>query len=211
MKTLSVTTKKGGAGKTAIATSTAACAVADGLSVAIVDIDPQASACVWADVRDADDSVKPIPVVSVAAARLDKEIEKCDRAGVDLVIIDTAPSADSGLLAAARAGDLCLLPSRPGLADLSALADTVPLLKDYRAATLLNAVTTKALKVEGLRSLEGLGLPVAPVAIWNRVAWGHAFSGGWGVTEYDSSGKAAAEMAHLWRWLKTELEIDADG
>ena len=207
MKTLSITTKKGGAGKTALATSTAAVAAGDGLGVAIIDIDPQASACVWADVRDADESVPSIPVVSVAPARLDKEVEKCDRAGIDLCIIDTAPSADSGLLAAARTGDLCLLPSRPGLADLAALKDTVELLKGKNAATVLNAVTTKQLRIEGMRSLEALGLPVAPIVIWQRVAWGHAFSGGWGVSEYEPSGKAADEMRRLWQWIKSELEL----
>lgn len=211
MKTLAITTKKGGAGKTALATGCAACAVADGLSTAIIDIDPQASACVWADVRDADPSVPAVPVVSVAAARLSKEIEKCDRADIDLVIIDTAPSADSGLLAAAKAADFCLLPSRPGLADLAALKDTVGLLKDRNVATVLNAVSTKSLKVEGIRSLEGLGLAVAPVALWHRVAWGHAFSGGWGVTEFEPSGKASKEMTQLWQWIKQKLEIEADG
>ena len=207
MKTLSITTKKGGAGKTAIATSTAAIAAGDGLNVAIIDIDPQASACVWADVRDADDSVPSVPVVSVAPSRLDKEIEKCKKLEIDLCIVDTAPSADSGLLAAARASDLCLLPSRPGLADLAALKDTVALLNGKNTATVLNAVTTKSLKIEGLAALEGLGLPVAPVAIWQRVAWGHAFSGGWGVSEYEPSGKAADELRRLWRWIKSELEM----
>ena len=152
MKTLSITTKKGGAGKTAIATSTAAIAAGEGLSVAIIDIDPQASACVWADVRDTDESVPAVPVVSVAASRLEKELEKCDRAGIDLAIIDTAPSADSGLLAAAKGADFCLLPSRPGLADLAALKDTVGLLRDTgQVAAVLNAVSTKALKMEGIR------------------------------------------------------------
>ncbi len=100
--------------------------------------------------RDADPSVPAVPVASTAPARLGKELEQCAAAGVQLAIVDTAPSADSGLLAAAKAADLCLLPSRPGLADLSALADTVELLKGRRAATVLNAVTTKALKIEGM-------------------------------------------------------------
>ncbi len=207
MKTLAIVTKKGGAGKTAIATGLAAIAAGAGLRVAIIDIDPQASACVWADVRDTDSSVPPVPVASTAPARLEKELDKCAAAGVELVIIDTAPSADSGLLAAAKAADLSLLPSRPGLADLSALADTVELLKGRRAATVLNAVTTKQLKIEGMRSLESLGLPVVPVALWQRVAVSHAFSGGWGVSEYDATGKAAAELSQLWQWIKKELEI----
>jgi chromosome partitioning protein len=209
MKTCSIVAKKGGVGKSAIATNIAVCAAVDGYSVAIIDLDPQASACVWADVRDKDPDVPAVPVTSIAPSRLQSALDKCSAAGVDLAIIDTAPSADSGLLAAAKAGDICLLPSKPGLADLSALCDTVELLKNSKAkgVTVLNMVATKALKVEGTRALEGLGLPVVPVAIWQRVAWGHAYSGGWGVTEYDSTGKAAAEMLQLWDWMKKQLEI----
>lgn len=207
MKTLSIVAKKGGVGKSAIATNIAACAAGEGLAVAIIDLDPQASACVWADVRDADESVPAVPVTSIAPSRLQNALDKCRAADIELAIIDTAPSADSGLIAAAKAGDMCLLPSKPGLADLSALADTVELLKNSKAngATVLNMVATKSLKLEGTRALEGLGLPVAPVAIWQRVAWGHAFSGGWGVTEYEPNGKAALEMMQLWKWIKGEL------
>lgn len=50
-------------------------------------------------------------------------------------------------------------------------------------------------------------VPVVPVAIWQHVAWGHAFSGGWGVSEYDASGKAAGELSQLWAWIKKELEM----
>jgi len=209
MKTCSLVAKKGGVGKSAIATNTAVCAAADGYSVAIIDLDPQASACVWADVRDADPDVPTVPVTSIAPSRLQSALDKCSAAGIDLVIIDTAPSADSGLLAAAKAGDICLLPSKPGLADLSALSDTVELLRNSRAkgATVLNMVATKSLKIEGTKALEGLGFPVVPVSIWQRVAWGHAYSGGWGVIEYDPTGKAANEMKQLWIWIKKQLEM----
>lgn len=209
MKVCSIVAKKGGVGKSAIATNAAVCAAIDGYSVAIIDLDPQASACVWADVRDADPDLPAIPVTSIAPSRIQSALDKCDAADVDVVVVDTAPSADSGLLAAAKAGDICLLPSKPGLADLSALNDTVELLKNSKAnsATVLNMVATKALKFEGIRALEALGLPVAPVAIWQRVAWGHAYSGGWGVVEYDPAGKAAAEMRQLWTWIKKKLEI----
>lgn len=207
MKTISIVAKKGGVGKTALSTNIAALAAGEGISTAIIDLDPQASACVWADVRDADPSVPAVPVTSIAPARLQSALDKCAAGGVGLVVIDTAPSADSGLIAAAKCADLCLLPSKPGLADLSALADTVELIKGHNAATVLNMIATKQLRIEGLRSLESLGLPVAPVALWQRVAWGHAFSGGWSVVEYDPTGKAATEMKQLWTWIKKELGI----
>ncbi len=207
MKTIALLTKKGGAGKSSMATGLAAIAAGDGLRVAIIDLDPQASACLWADVRDADTTLPSVAVASVAPIRLPNELNKCTAGGVDLVVIDTAPSADSGLVAASKAADLCLLPSRPGLADLSALADTVELLSGRNAFTLLNAVQTKALSAEGTRALKGLDLPVCPVIIWQRIAWGHAFSMGMSVAEYDSSGKASAELQQLWKWIKKELEI----
>jgi chromosome partitioning protein len=91
MKTISIVAKKGGVGKTAIATNVAACAAADGLAVAIIDLDPQASACVWADVRDADPSVPAVPVTSIAPARLPSALEKCRAAGIELAISTQRP------------------------------------------------------------------------------------------------------------------------
>ena len=53
MKTLAIISQKGGVGKTTIATALAVAAEAEGKSVAVFDLDPQASASLWKDTRGA--------------------------------------------------------------------------------------------------------------------------------------------------------------
>ena len=49
------------------------------------------------------------------------------------------------------------------------------------------------------------GYPVAPVTIGDRKAFARAIISGEAVTEFDPDGKAAHEIATLWRWLKKQM------
>ena len=53
MKTLAIVSQKGGVGKTTIAVHIAVAAASAGYSVAIIDLDPQATAAQWSDWRNA--------------------------------------------------------------------------------------------------------------------------------------------------------------
>ena len=202
--TLAILNKKGGAGKTLVTTSLCVAAAAAGLKVAIADLDPQASACAWADVREADD----LAVISAVPNRLEKVQTQCAGAGIELLIVDTAPSADSGLLAAARVADVVLMPTRPGLGDLAALRDTLELINTVKVpkAALLNSPKTVALRNEASTAIASLGVELLPVVFGDRVAFQHAFTSGLGVTEYEPSGKAAGELKRLWKWLSESME-----
>ena len=57
-------------------------------------------------------------VVSAQAARLDGILATAREHGAALTLIDSAPHAESGTLAAARAADLVLVPCRPSILDL---------------------------------------------------------------------------------------------
>jgi len=61
----------------------------------VIDIDPQASARCWHDLRQ--DEVPG--VVSAQAARLPKILQKAKQNGTAFVIIDTAPHSESAVLA----------------------------------------------------------------------------------------------------------------
>ena len=61
MKTLAIVSQKGGVGKTTIAVHLAVAAAKNGYSVAIIDLDPQATAAQWSDWRAEAD---PNPVVT---------------------------------------------------------------------------------------------------------------------------------------------------
>ena len=88
-----------------------------------------------------------------------------ERNGADLLIIDTAPNADQASLAAARAGDLVLIPCRPAAFDLEAIETTLDLvaLAKKPGAVVLNAAPIRsAIVAEARRGLEAKGAVVAP-------------------------------------------------
>ena len=91
MKTLAIVSRKGGAGKTTIALHLAVAAEAMGLTVAVFDLDPQASAALWGDRRGEGGPA----VVPAQASRLGLLLDQARAQEADLVILDTAPHADS--------------------------------------------------------------------------------------------------------------------
>src|SRR4051812_382060 len=101
MKTVSVISQKGGAGKTTLAVHLATAAQRAGRTAAVVDLDPQATARRWGDKR----GVAP-EVVSDHAVRLPALLDAARANGADMVFVDTAPNADQAALGAARAADL---------------------------------------------------------------------------------------------------------
>ncbi|MDQ2734104.1 MAG: ParA family protein, partial [Pseudomonadota bacterium] len=72
MKVLAVIGQKGGSGKTNTALGLAVAAVKAGRRVAVIDLDPQATAANWSDRRE--DKESPA-VVSCQAARLAQVLE----------------------------------------------------------------------------------------------------------------------------------------
>jgi len=71
MKTIAIISQKGGSGKTTLALNLAVAATRSGHQCAVIDIDPQASAKCWHDLRQDDAPV----VVSAQAARLPEIID----------------------------------------------------------------------------------------------------------------------------------------
>ena len=71
MKVLAILSEKGGAGKTTVTVHLAVAAKLAGLDVAIIDLDPQASAADWSDRRGSEPEAVAIP-----PARLEKLLER---------------------------------------------------------------------------------------------------------------------------------------
>ena len=85
MRTIALISQKGGAGKTTLAIALAVTAERAGLTSVLVDLDPQASAAQWSDLRQA-----KTPVVTCApAARLTSVLTAAQGAGADIAILDT--------------------------------------------------------------------------------------------------------------------------
>jgi chromosome partitioning protein len=124
MKTIAFICQKGGTGKTTLAISLATAAIADGLTVAIIDLDPQVSACEWGDIRKADAPV----VIDAQPARIEAVVERAREMGIDLLLIDTAGRTEQAALAGARVADLVLVPLQPSVIDLKTIRATCDLI-----------------------------------------------------------------------------------
>ena len=205
MKTVAVESGKGGSGKTTATLNLAVAATLAGKTVVVIDLDPQASAAGWKDSRAAENPV----VVSVPPARLPQALQTARDGGADLVLIDTAPHAETPALAAAKAADLILIPTRPGILDLRAISSTADLGKiaGKRAFVVLNAIPPGASRlVEDARAAAAVhGLEVAPVVIEHRAALTHSLTAGQTAQEYEPTGKAAEEISQLYGWLCSQL------
>ncbi|MCY4671755.1 MAG: AAA family ATPase, partial [Rhodococcus sp.] len=203
VKVIAVLAQKGGAGKTTLSLSLAVAAAADGLTCALIDLDPQATASNWSDRRDEDTPV----VISAQAARLPKILAGAQSQGADVVVIDTAPRAESAALAAAQAADLVIIPCRPSISDLETVTTTRDLVRvaDRHVPMLcvLNGVPARGTRTEQAREiLASLDIETCPTAIGHRAAIDHATTEGRSAQEHDRRSKAAIEIGQVYEFVK---------
>jgi chromosome partitioning protein len=196
MPAIALLSQKGGTGKTTLAVHLA---VASGDAL-VIDTDKQKSAAGWWREREGD-----LPeLVTASSQNVPKAISVTSR---QWVFIDTPPHAEEALRAVCAAADFILIPTRPAILDLRAIADSVRLVNGKAAVIVLNSCppdrgfAEAGIVTEARRALSVYGLPVCPVAVSQRVAFSHALTGGLAVTEFEPEGKAAREIRKLWEWL----------
>lgn len=203
MKTIAIVSQKGGTGKTTLALNLAAAAERLKFQTVVVDLDPQASAKLWYDLRVHKAENNSPVVISAQAAVLPDVLNKAKTHGADLIIIDTAPHSETAALAAARAADLILIPCRPSYFDLGSIKTTIDLAALAKAKTIafLNAVPARGtLADEAQQVINNNGLNVSPVRLGQRAAFVHSLTIGKSVLEYEPHGKAAQEIKSAYKW-----------
>ncbi len=210
MHTIALICQKGGTGKTTLAISLATTAIADGLTVAIIDLDPQVSACEWSDIRQED---VPI-VIDAQPARIEAVVQRARDMNVNLLLIDTAGRTEQAALAAARVADLVLVPLQPSVIDLKTIRATNDLINlagnKRRAAVLTRVKPFGSRHTETAQWLEQQGMPVCPVTIGDRIAFQDAYAQGLGTSETDPCGKAALEVNSLYKYICIQLELSTN-
>ena len=206
MKTLAIIGQKGGSGKTTTALGLAVEAVKAGKRVAVIDLDPQATAANWGDRRA--DKENPA-VVSCQASRLSQVMEAAKAQGVELVIIDTPGKSSEAAIAAAKVANRVLLPIQPHLFDIETLGSVKEILSlagNPRAAVLVNRAPVQGKRhADTQEGLQAMGLESAPVVLFNRAAHGDAANLGQTAREYEPKGKAAQEMGDLYEYITIGL------
>lgn len=167
-----------------------------------MDLDPQGSAIEWASRR----GDRPPDITPAHPASLAKEIERAGVDGYTFGVIDTAPHADHAALQAARAADLVVIPCRPAIFDIAAIAATLDLCKlaNKQAAVVINSAPIRSRVVqEAIEAIEEKGGIVCPIIIRQRVAFQHCLIDGRTAGEFEPGGAAANEIAELLANLQT--------
>jgi chromosome partitioning protein len=192
MTIISVFNQKGGSGKTMLSVHLAVAAHLLGRKVAILDLDPQASASVWLRARGS----RPGPVVvKVGASDLKRAVTGAAEDGFDFVLIDSPPSVTPDTARIILVSDLVVIPVRPEPFDLAAIPDTLKLVGSKRHVFVLSDCPQRAPEIEQTnQDLLKLGSPVfGPInnwrSIWRSIIYGQAIS------EYEPGGKPAEEIA----------------
>lgn len=207
MPIAAIISQKGGPGKSTVSMNLAVAAHMSGKSVAVLDTDPQCSISQWGDIREGEGIAEPV-VVAIPPSRLTQAIATTQEDDTDLVIIDTAPFNSEGILTAARLSDICIVPCRPSILDLSAITTTLDLCSaaGAKVGLLLNAVKSRPQLYEATSVLKDLAKTdtnrqICSIALWDRTEYSKAVVDGLGVLEFSPNGKAAKEIKQLYKWL----------
>ena len=204
MRTIVIASRKGGAGKTTIATLLAVEAARAGVGpVAVIDLDPMRGLSLWWEARGADTPVMVSadggPAAALAAAQA---------AGAALAIMDTPPAAAAVVADAVALADLVLIPVQPSPHDLRAVGATVEVARRSRrpVAFVINRVKPRVkLTGEAAIALSQHGT-VSPAMLADRAVYAAAGIDGRTAPELEPDGAAAAEVTLLWDYVASRLE-----
>ncbi|WP_207481671.1 ParA family partition ATPase [Arenibaculum pallidiluteum] len=199
-KVITVAQQKGGAGKTTLVAHLAIAWHEAGRSVAVVDIDPQASLTRWFEARNAAlDGAAGIEHVQITGWRAQREVERLAR-NHDIVVVDSPPHMEIEARVAVRSADLVVVPVQPSPMDLWATEPTLKLARDEKVRVLLvvNRVPPRAKLADTLIDrIQELGADVARTHVGNRVQFAAALLDGRSVTETARRTRAAEEVQEL--------------
>jgi chromosome partitioning protein len=199
---LSITSLKGGTGKSTLSINLAVCFAHMGYRVAIIDTDTNASAVHWSGLRAED--LPPVTVFGITEANaLQKNIAKIG-SDYDIILIDGRPSLSKLVSTIILLGDLVLIPVKPSGLDIWA---TEKFLEQYEQARVLkqgvaayfvlNEFDEKMnLNKDSKDALGEFEIPTLEATVKSRVAYRESAVMGMGVYEYKDA-RAKAEMVAL--------------
>ena len=194
---------KGGGGKSTTAANLAVTARRLKLAVGLVDADPQGSLCEWRQAR----GVADIPLRACRHGEMEETLRVARRAPLAWLFIDMPPELGKNTIAAVRAADLVLLPTRPMRFDIGVTRQWVEALRSIGKpfGVVINAAPPRR---EGMDSpmvrdsrdcLRSIGARLWRGQITHRHVVPHALIGGQGVADIEPEGAAAAEYGALWK------------
>jgi len=204
--------RKGGSGKSTLCAHLSVYADALDAPALLIDCDPQGSLALWHELRQAN-----TPLLARCQTRdLPATIRAARRDGIGWVMIDTPPHNTADIAAALRVADLAVIPFRPAVFDIAAVAATIelaraidkPVLPVINSAPPRRGANTAHVVTEAREALLAMkATPPWTGQITTRAAFAHALASGQAVGEFEPGSPAATEIRGLWQETRRALGL----
>ncbi len=208
MLVMALASLKGGSGKTTLAGHLAVQAERDGAGpVALIDTDPQGSLSDWWNARGAQTPVFARTIL----AQLPRDIERMNRLGIRLLIVDTPAATALTIAHIVKLADLVVVPVRPSPHDLRAAGATVDMVEQLGKPLffVINGATPRArITMDAVTALSRNGM-MAPSVIHHRTDFASSMIDGRTVMEMPRGSRSVGEIERLWSYLRDRLFRDS--
>lgn len=199
---ISVTSLKGGVGKSTISQNLAVCFAHMGYKTALVDTDTNASSVHWSGLRE--ESMPEVTVLGLTDSEALRKNIKRIHDDYDIIVIDGTPSISKLVSTILILGDIVLIPIRPSGFDIWATEKFIEsyeqaktLKENMQAYFVINEYNPRAnLNNEIIEALKELAIDTLKTTFRTRIAYGEASVMGLGVYEYKDE-KAKKETTAL--------------
>lgn len=201
MKTIIISSRKGGAGKTTLSLNLATLAAQQGKKqVALLDLDPQGSSMFWASLRQSD-----FPVIrKVGLNDLLLELSELEDAQYDYVFVDMPPTDKKQIRDAMNHADLVVIPTKASPLDIHSASSSLEWASDAgsKVTWVINGASVQARTPEIVFEQLQATAHVCRTIVHERNDFVISVGLGKSVTEFAPNSKAAAEVDALWREIK---------
>jgi chromosome partitioning protein len=207
---ISVTSLKGGVGKSTIAQNLAVCFAHNGYKVCLADADTNQSSLRWSSLRN--EELPYVPAFGVPEKTLGANVKQLAK-DYEIVIIDGTPSLDRVSSKIILLADLLLIPILPSGLDVWATEMFLQRYQDAQveketeipAYLLLNQYQDNiSFNKEVKEALSETGIALLATSLRSRIAYREVIVQGKGVIEHKDE-KAKSEVMNLYLEILTKL------
>jgi chromosome partitioning protein len=198
---ITIAQQKGGTGKTTVSAHLAvAWSRRPGVSVALLDVDPQGSLGEWYEAREnaLGEKATGLEFRTASGWGARREAQRLAR-DHDFVVLDTPPHADLDARPEIDSADLVVIPVQPTPVDLWATRTTLEMLAGASTGVIvLNRVPPRGrLAGEMVAAMAEFGGDIAKASLGNRVAFAESLGRGLTVLETGGASRAREEIEAL--------------